>query len=95
MSPVEVETGRKLSHVRIHVERVIGLLKQKYTIFQSTLPISLIMCDDDTKTSFIDKIAVICCALCNCCQSVVPYCILFININILWTFKHIILYNSC
>ena len=30
---------RQLSRVRIHVERVIGVLRQKYTILQSILPI--------------------------------------------------------
>ena len=57
---------------RIHVERVIGVLRQKYTILQSTLPINIIMCDDTTETSMIDKIVVICCALCNFCDPVVP-----------------------
>ena len=73
LSTLEVETARQLSCVRIHVERVIGVLKQKYTIFQSILPISSIMCDEGTSTSFIDKAAVICSALCNCCESVVPF----------------------
>jgi hypothetical protein len=63
---------RQLSRVRIHVERVIGVLRQKYTILQSILPINMIMCDDTTETSMIDKIVVICCALCNLCDPVVP-----------------------
>ena len=73
LSTLEVETARQLSCVRIHVERVIGVLKQKYTIFQSILPISSFMCDEGTSTSFIDKAAVICSALCNCCESVAPF----------------------
>ena len=36
----EVEYSQRLSKVRIHIERVIGLLKNKYTILQSTLPVS-------------------------------------------------------
>ena len=55
------------------MERVIGVLKQKYTISQSILSISSIMCDSATELSFIDKTAVVCCALCNCCESVVPF----------------------
>ena len=31
LSKLEVDTARQLSRVRIHVERVIGLLRQKYT----------------------------------------------------------------
>lgn len=42
LSLQEVEYSKRLSKVRIHVERVIGLLKNKYTILQSTLPISLL-----------------------------------------------------
>jgi hypothetical protein len=30
----EVETARRLSNVRIHVERVIGCVREKYTILQ-------------------------------------------------------------
>jgi len=39
--------------VRIHVERVIGVLKQKYTILQGTLPIAK---DDNDNTSTIDAV---------------------------------------
>ena len=37
----EVEYSQRLAKVRIHVERVISLMK-KYTILQSVLPVSLI-----------------------------------------------------
>ena len=37
-----MDWSRELSVVRIHVERVIGVLKQKYTIFESTIPIALL-----------------------------------------------------
>jgi hypothetical protein len=39
LCPREVETTRKLASVRIHVERVIGLVRSKYTILQAILPI--------------------------------------------------------
>ena len=72
LSQIEVDTARQLSLVRIHVERVIGLLRNKYTILQSTLPIKMIMCNDG-ENSVLDKIVVICSVLCNCCQSVIPF----------------------
>ena len=44
LNRVEVDAAWRLSSVCIHVERVIGLVWQKYTILQSTLPINLIAC---------------------------------------------------
>ena len=48
LSRLGSDIARQLSRVRIHVERVIGSLRQKYTILHSTLAINMIMCDDDT-----------------------------------------------
>lgn len=73
LSRLEVETARQLSRVRIHVERVIGLLRQKYTLLESTLPINMIMCDAEAEFSMINKVVTVCCALCNCNESVVPF----------------------
>jgi len=39
----EVDWSQELSVVRIHIECVIGLLKQKYTILQSALPMQMVM----------------------------------------------------
>ena len=44
LSKLEIDTTRELSQVRIHVERIIGMVRQKFTILQSTLPIAMIMC---------------------------------------------------
>ena len=75
LSKVEVNTAGQLTQVRIHVERVIGLVRQKFLILQSTLPINMIKTDnsDEKDISAADKIVIICCALCNCCDSVVPF----------------------
>ena len=73
LSRLESDTACQLSCVyRIHIERVIGYLRQKYTILHSTLAINMIMCDDDTDTSIVDKIVMVCFGLCNVCDSVVP-----------------------
>jgi len=73
LSRMEVDLSRQLSRVRIHVERVIGVLRQKYTILQSTIPINMIMCEEITETSLIDEIVVVCSAMCNFCESVVLF----------------------
>ena len=33
----------------------------------------MIMCIDRYELSVIDKILNVCCALCNCCESVIPF----------------------
>jgi len=39
MPAVELEKSRKLAHLRIHVERVIGLPRQKYTFLSETVSV--------------------------------------------------------
>ena len=72
----EVEASRKMSSVRIHVERVIGLLKNRYTILQGTIPIQLLKsqtneASDETTISSIDKIVTVCAALINLGEGIV------------------------
>lgn len=71
LEKIDVDWSRELSLVRIHVERVIGVLKQKFTILQGILPIFLIVDDNDTEAA-VDKLVRVCCALVNLCPSVVP-----------------------
>ena len=71
LEKIELDWSRELSMVRIHVERVIGALKQIYTILQSVLPITVIA-DKDDGAATIDKIVRVCCALVNLSPSVVP-----------------------
>ena len=72
LEKVDVDWSRELSLVRIHVERVIGVLKQKYTILQGTIPITLITDSTGQSMVTIDKIVRVCCALVNLCPSVIP-----------------------
>ena len=61
----EVEYSQRLAKVRIHVERVIGLMKKKYTILQSVLPVSLIKHTRDENYATIDRILTVCASLTN------------------------------
>ena len=59
--------------MRIHVERVIGVLKQKYTILQEVLPLTVVAGhDQDSEHANVDKLVKVCCSLVNLCPSVVP-----------------------
>ena len=56
----EVERSKQLSHVRIHAERVIGLLKNKYPILKGPIPVPLLQTNGNSKVPTIDKIVLIC-----------------------------------
>lgn len=74
LSMQEVECSKRIAKVRIHVERVIGLLKNKYSILQSILPVTLIHVKhrDDIDFACIDQVLTVCSALINMSPSVVP-----------------------
>ena len=67
----ETVFSRKVSNVRIHVERVIGKLRQTYTILKNKVPVNLLRADEDNIALF-DKIVYVCCCLHNANPSVVP-----------------------
>ncbi|XP_065671652.1 uncharacterized protein LOC136089529 [Hydra vulgaris] len=70
-SKKEVDWTREIARVRIHFERLIGLLRNKYTLLQGILPNKLISRTDDGICKLND-ILTVCSALCNLCCGVVP-----------------------
>ena len=72
LSPSEIEAFRNTVQACIHFKTVIGLVRNKYTILQSIIPIDYLHCKP-TEVPTIDKITTVCCALANMCESMIPF----------------------
>ena len=74
LDPLDGKRTRGIANVRIHVERVIGLLRQKYSILQGILPMDYLTCSEKSgKIPLIDRMIRVCAALTNLSPSVVPF----------------------
>lgn len=72
LDPHEVEQSRYYSSIRIHVERVIGVLREKFNICSDTAQMSAVSKHNDLfNNDLYDKIVFVCGCLVNLCPSVV------------------------
>uniref|UniRef100_A0A672P1W6 DDE Tnp4 domain-containing protein n=1 Tax=Sinocyclocheilus grahami TaxID=75366 RepID=A0A672P1W6_SINGR len=71
LTGLEVTHSRKMSRVRIHVERAIGKLKS-FRILRNTLPVSMVKRRNDNSLWTIDKILIVCAALSYLGKPLVP-----------------------
>ncbi|XP_033731779.1 uncharacterized protein LOC117321475 [Pecten maximus] len=58
LSPLELESTRNIAHVRIHVEGVIGLVRNKYTILSEAIPVDYLIAPEGDVTT-VDKIVTV------------------------------------
>ena len=73
LSPYEIESTRNIANSRIHVERLIGLVKNKFNILQKgKIPVDYLICEED-EVPVIDKIVTVACALSNFYESIIPF----------------------
>lgn len=63
LDPLDVEPPRGIASVRIHLDRVIGFLRRKYTILEGPLPTHFLSCNPtgppESQIPIIDHIFVL------------------------------------
>ena len=72
LDAISIEQTRNIANVRIHVERIIRNMRQKYSLLHATQPIDFVMSINNEETT-LHKIVHASCAIINICDSVVPF----------------------
>lgn len=71
----DVERSRTIASVRIHIERVIGLMRNRFTILQGVLPLRSVKKlsdeNDESAIASVDKIVAVCAILANLGEGIV------------------------
>lgn len=70
-NPSDIEKDRQITSIRIHVERCIGILKQKYLVLSQVVTITSLARFENGK-NVIDLIARVCAILYNFNPSIIP-----------------------
>ncbi|XP_048840299.1 uncharacterized protein LOC125713322 [Brienomyrus brachyistius] len=67
----DVEETRQIANLRVHVQRVIPNVCQKYKILAGTVPVNMLLPCEGEEAAMLDKVVTVCCALTNQCPTAV------------------------
>ena len=74
LSASEIEDTRKIANVRIHVLRIKGAARLRFTILSATGVITKDLVQTKGHNGvLLDSIVRVCCALNNVCEGIVPF----------------------
>ena len=74
LPPSDVEATRKLANVRIHVERIIGAVRQRFQVLSATGVLQKeFISQKNSRGVVLDSVVRVCCALNNVLEGIVPF----------------------
>ena len=75
LASVDFENTRKTANVRIHVEKIIGSVRQRFQILSATGVLQNEFVSHKTQNGHVilDSIVRVCCALNNIIEGVIPF----------------------
>ena len=74
LPPSDVEATRKLANVRIHVERIIGAVRQRFQVLSATGALQKeLISQKNSRGVVLDSVVRVCCALNNVLEGIVPF----------------------